>query len=240
MLPVNALYEQINAIPGRIVEYKFLIENDSGTKIEYTGGNLVNDSINISGRLYSDEGFSVGGANSVKLEAEVIPKDTIKTMAEIDVFARLRAGNLVSDWLPQGIYYINTREAQKDPITGSIVSLKIVAYDAMLKADAFYLELDDPITTGWPKTMAAMVSDICQDIGVTLETGTVISSTLTCEADYSFTKRDYLSAIAKAHGGNFIITYEGKLRLVKAANEFRFLSTENYEPITFGGVRILV
>lgn len=240
MLTVSELYKQINAMPGRIVEYKCTIQNDAGTAVEYAGSAIVENSVNITAHLYSEGKFSVGGVGSAKLEIEVKPgSNTIKTMAEIHVFARLRKDNLVSEWLPQGIYYIDSRTENKDPVTNEVISVNITAYDAMRKADSFLLDVGEAITN-WPRPMSTLVNEIAQYMGVQLESGTSISSSLTCQADYSYTRRDYLSDIAKAHAGNWIITYEGKLRLVKIFSEFSLLSTEDYIPITFGGVGILV
>lgn len=233
------LYYQILAIEGHHTKYKVLIENNSGTKIEYSGSNLV--SLSLSSRLFTDDSFSVGGVGSSKIEMEIIPTtETIKKMAEIDVYARLESGNLVSEWVPQGVYFIYTREhLQTTETLNAQEGLKIVAYDAMLKADTFVLEVDQSLS-GWPKKMNTLVSEICSYMGVQLDSGTVISSDLECEADYSMTRRDYLSEIAKAHAGNWVIDYTGKLKLVNVFNEYNLLATENYIPITFGGTRILV
>lgn len=234
MLPVSSLYEQILATEGHIKTYRCLIQNNSNQDIEYTGSNLV--SLRISADLFTDDTISVGGVCSAKIELEIKPKEneTIKRAAKIQVFARLETDSLQSEWVPQGIYFIYSRD--KDPENSNI---KIIAYDAMLKADTFLLDVGQSLT-GWPKNMATLVNDICTYMDVTLESGTIISDSLLCEADYSMTRRDYLSAIAKAHAGNWIITYTGELRLVGIFNEYEVLSTEDYIPITFGGTRILV
>lgn len=241
MQPVSSLYEQILAIEGHIKTYYISIQNNAGTFIDYTGANLIS-APKITGRLFTDDSFSVGGVCSSKLEFELVPTaETIKKMAEIKVYARLEYQNLVSEWIDQGIYYIYTREKVPPSEKQPMETLKITAYDAMLKADTFLLDIDDP-TTGWPKSMYDVAAQIAQDIGVQLDPGTAnfLSTSLVCEIDYSMTRRDYLAAIAKAHAGNWIITYDGKLKLISIFNEYNLLSTEEYVPITFGGTAILV
>lgn len=59
----------------------------------------------------------------------------------------------------------------------------------------------------------------------------------------NYTIRDELCFIAAAHGGNWIMTGEGKLLLVPLLSipeETSFLVTEYGSAITLGGVKLLV
>ena len=55
------------------------------------------------------------------------------------------------------------------------------------------------------------------------------------------TMREVLSGIAISNAGNWVITLEGKLLLIKITDippETNYLITEDGDAITFGGVRI--
>ena len=58
-----------------------------------------------------------------------------------------------------------------------------------------------------------------------------------------YSMREVLSNIASMYGGNWIMTFEGKLRLVtltELPEETYYLLEEHFDAITFGGDRILV
>lgn len=148
-----------------------------------------------------------------------------------------------TEWVRKGIYYIDTREwdAQHEFLT-------ITGYDAMLKTEQNYFTPSVKIA-GWPKTDAAVVSEICTRIGVDLDSRTVLNKgymvqipAVSSDGKESDTIREVLGWIGGMYGGNWCMTDEGKLRLVSlvpppATNN---LITEQGDRITFGGVGILV
>lgn len=132
-----------------------------------------------------------------------------------DGYWYVSTGREATEWVRKGIYYIDTREwdAQHEFLT-------ITGYDAMLKTEQNYFT--PPVTiTGWPKTDAAVVSEICTRIGVELDARTVLNKgymvqipAVSSDGKDSDTLREVLGWIGGMYGGNWCITDEGKLRLV--------------------------
>lgn len=233
MYATSELYKTLLADPLHYKETRLIISG-----VEYTEKNIISAVIPPSS-LY--EKFGIGNCVSRELDIEVFPVGVIPRQAEINVFVRLVLGEQVSEWVPQGVFYISTR--QKNKTTNSLV---ITAFDAMLKSEDIWLtdeyDLDD-----WPKTQQEAVNDIAYRMGVDVDSRTVLSDDF--PVDYpvdengDLTMREVLSGIGVSNGANWVITNEGKLRQIGAADipvETNFLVSEHGYAITFGGVRILV
>lgn len=178
--------------------------------------------------------LSVGNACSAELEITIWPKADIPKMAKITPYVLLKDG---ITWYPMGVFYTDTRAAQG-------TALNIVAYDAMMGAEAVWKPAED---LKFPLSMPAAAEVIATEMGVELDNRTVLNSSYT--VDYPVegqTLRETLMAIAAANGGNWIITNEGKLLLIplfgeaSSSTETSYLVTEDGYAITFGGVKITV
>jgi hypothetical protein len=173
-------------------------------------------------------GLGVGNAVSASLSLAVRTTDDIPKSAPVEILMRLTDGTTSSEWLPAGTFYISKRA--RDPVAG-VQSFE--CYDALLKGNAaldevpWTTEAGEQITTEddvpimfnafYPRDMASLVTDIAIVLGVELDARTVINT----GAEYvvsnpaaGATIRDLLGIVAAAHGGNWIITPDGKLRLV--------------------------
>lgn len=162
-------------------------------------------------RALMQDGLSVGNAVSATCRLTVLTDDDIPRAASVAVRMRLADGTTASEWLPAGTFYVSHRE--RDAVTGLTT---LDCYDAMLKANAAY-DRDG----AWPRSMAAVAGEIAQALGVTMDPRTVLQSgddfrVLLPEA--GATMRDVLSGIASAHGGNWALTPENRLRLVPLAS----------------------
>lgn len=224
MQSVNELWRTLRALPDTEIEWRFDING-----VTYGPENEVSHDANHA--LFSEFGFgnaTCGGLN-LQLYADNIPKG-----AEIKRFCRLVNGAQVSEWLPMGVYYIN-RRSEEDGYW------EIEAFDNMRKAEKVW-EPDQSLT--FPMPMDEAVTEICRVLGFTLDSRTTLSHAYTL--DYPESEQTYrrtLQMIAAAHGGNFVFTGEGKLRLVPLISlpeESFYLVDQNGNPITFGGQRITV
>lgn len=165
----------------------------------------------------------IGRCAAARLDlALVLPEGaSIPRMAEIDLGVRLNGGTTQSDWLPKGTFFIDTR-TQEDDV------LKITAYDAMLKTEQSFTRSGDQ--GEWPRTDIAVVNEIAQRIGVSVDARTTAlmsrgylvqypgivleDGTPKYSADGGLTMREVLGYIGVMYGGNWCISDAGALRLV--------------------------
>lgn len=232
MQTTSELYKQILSDPEHHKETKLDI---AGT--EYTEANIV--SVETSGGLYTTPG--IGNCAARQINLEVLPIGTIPRQAQIKVYVRLVLGEQASEWIPKGTFFISTRSRNK--VTDS---LTITGYDAMLKAESVWLNSDYD-TENWPMSQADAVNDIAYRMGVEVDSRTVLSTQFPVnypvDENGDLTMREVLGYIAVSNAGNWIITDEGKLLLVKFGDipdETHYLVEEEGYCITFGGDRILV
>lgn len=116
---------------------------------------------------------------------------------------------LTSEWVPQGVFYIDTRETTAN--YDGIPVLSIHGYDAMLKTEQMYASND---TVGdAPDTQ--YVQTIADAIGVDVDPRTwEIMRGYIIPFPLGYTMREILGYIAASYVGSFIMSDEGKLRLV--------------------------
>lgn len=186
------------------VEHRFIIDSTTYTQSDVIGEPIINASL--------FDKYGIGNCVAKTLDLEIIPKGTIPRMAQIKVQMRVKNTTQVSEWLSKGTFFIDTRS---ENITGS---LKIIAYDAMLKAEYVYLEEG----TWQSTTSKALITAISSTMGVGVDAST---QTLLQSNPFSVdfipsigtngtTARELLSNIATIYGGNFIIDDFDNLKLV--------------------------
>ena len=147
---------------------------------------------------------------------------------------------LTSEWLPQGVFYIDTRSVTAN--YNGVPTLNLHGYDAMLKAEQEYSSND--VVGDAPDTQ--YVQAIADAIGVEVDPRTWdIMQGYIIPFPLGYTMREVLGYIATAYVGCWVMTEDGKLRLVSLLTlpedpTIMLLSTEDREVITFGGNAILV
>lgn len=196
------------------------------------------------------ETFSIGGAPSAECDIVMVePTVEIPPMSRLCLYTRARNDTLTSEWLLQGIFFIDTR---KHTITQSGEKiLTIHGYDAMLKAERMH-------TKAITQKDADLIKSIARAIGVRNANGTERVDPRTWNivpqaGQYSFSvtpsyaMRDTLRNIASAYGGWFIVTDNYYLRLLSVSEfppETNLLTDEDYDRLVFGtganATRILV
>lgn len=187
------------------------------------------------------EQFGIGNAATAKLTVSLFA-DNIPKAATIKRYIRLRNGAQTSEWIPKGIFFANRRSEEDGYWT-------IEAFDAMRKAEQPW-EPDQSLE--FPLSAPAAVAEFARIMGVEIDPRTQLNSAYKIDyptsdpdsdsGDY-YSIRQELQWIAAAHGGNWIITDEGKLLLVpllSIPDETNYLVTEYGDAITLGGVKILV
>ncbi len=220
----SELWKTLIRLPDTECQYAFQINN-----LWYYDDAEISHSVDLS--LY--DSFGIGNAMSATLQLELYAGD-IPRGAVIRRFVRLVNGSRVTEWLPKGVFFTNRRTCE-DGVWS------VEAYDAMLKADMTWTPRAG---FKFPCTMEAAARDIALSMDTELDPRNVyLPYTMDAYPEGEYMRRDALRDIAAAHGGNWFVSDEGKLRLLPLISfppETSYLVTEHGDAITFGGVRILV
>lgn len=204
--------------------------------VEYRHDQIASCRINRA--LFSDKTFSVGGCASAELEITLINPQEIPRGTDIIIYARNETD---IEWTQQGLFFIDTRKYSK---LNSTVTLH--CYDAMMKTEQVWL-IDGYESTNFPMSQIDAVNDIAYRINVGIDESMVLSELFPVEYpvdEYGeITMREVLSYIASSNAGNFVISKENTLTLVRFADipqETSYLVDSRGNPIVFGGTRIIV
>lgn len=210
----------------------------SGADSGYRENALI--SVEVERSLFSENHPGVGSCISSELSVQILrPFGTFPRMALVRPYVRITNGVDTSEWIPQGVYYIDTREhTQNDD---GITVLTIHAYDSMLMT-----EQDFPDTgLTFPATDTDVVNAIASAIGVGVDSRTweVMTQGYPISLPAGYSMREVLGNIAAMYAGNWIMNYDGNLLLValnSIPGETNYLIDNAGFAITFGGDRILV
>lgn len=204
----------------------------------------------ISMKTYLDTfeggGPVVGGCRSAQIDIVMVNPTTITIprMAKLRPYIRLTDGKITSEWIPKGVFYIDTRSVNDVGI------LTIHGYDAMLKTEKVMYATEGEMGN-WPRRDLTVVNEIISrilDDEFSLDERTEDILTERFQVDYpgfgeeGLTLREVLGYIAAAYAGNWIITDEGNLRLIQLNSQPKadILGSEDHDEIRFGGIRIIV
>ena len=182
---------------------------NAGARREYAfdiNGVWYGEEAELSHRVDSGlyEEFGIGGAASAKLSLELLAEE-IPRGAAIKRYARLKREGQVSEWLPAGVFYINKRSEDGG-------HWQIEAFDALRKAEAVW---EPAQSLAFPMTMPNAVKELARLMGCEVDPRTSLNGAYTIDYPANgYTVRDVLQFIAAAHGGNWVMSGAGKLRLV--------------------------
>lgn len=203
-------------------------------QVRVCGQASVSDAVTITGEKISSQYFTrssekitVASGADATVSGEVLSFPVTST-----VFSR-------SEWLPQGVFFIDTRETTQN--SDGLPVLTIHGYDAMLKTEQIYTSnaaVGDDYDT-------AYVSAIASAIGVSVDDRTwqIMGTGTMIPFPVGYSMREILGYIAATYVGCFVMTDDGKLRLVSLPDipvETNLLIDEIGDVITFGGDAILI
>lgn len=207
-----------------------------GPNTGYTKNRLI--SVTTTARAFTDK-KTVGNCISQQIKVSMIkPFGYIPRMARMSLYIRLVNNEEASEWIPRGVFFIDTRSTDKQK---GFEILNIHGYDAMLKAEADF----PPSKLDWPAKDIDVVTDIARfmDVGLDSRTLNVMTEGYLIQNPIEYSCREILSFIAASYGGNWIITDAGELRLLpwnSQPPETSYLVDQAGNRITFGGVHIIV
>lgn len=207
---------------------------DSG----YTESQIM--SLSVYRKALKEEYPSVGECISSELDITMFrPVGAIERRAVVRPYVRVTDGVQYSEWIPQGVYFIDTREYSQNDDQIDLMTLHCC--DAILM-----LEQDYPETShAWPRSDVEVVQEIATAIGVGVDPRTwdVMTHNYSISLPAGYSMRETLGNIAKMYAGNWITNYDGELLLVALNSmppETNYLIDNAGNAIVFGGDRILV
>lgn len=198
-------------------------------------------SLSTSHSVFKENYPVVGSAISGEIDIVMLkPASAIPRRARLAPFVRATDGERYSEWLPKGIYYVDTRETSNNSNGLDIVTIH--GYDAMLKFEVNYPSDD---ANKYPMLDTDMVTFLANSIGISVDPRTFerMNKGYSFSLPIGYSSREVLGIIAASYGGNFIISDEGQLLLIRLADlprETNFLITEYGDVIIFGADRIMV
>ena len=174
---------------------------------------------------YANENVTINTAVSVSGENVIFPVDG-EEYAE-------------SEWIPQGVYFIDTRETTANQ--DGLDVLTIHGYDAMLKTEQEYAS-NEAVGDNYD---TAYVRAIANAIGVEVDDRTweLMGTGFIVPFPLGYTMREILGFISASYVGCFVMTDEGKLRLVSMTDlpaETNLLIDSVGDVILVGGDSILI
>ena len=210
MRQTSALYKSIRQQPG----YHYNVNVICNTTQTTYGMNKLK-SVHIKPMLFPENGPSIGNACSTECDIVLIEdSENWPRMAEFEVKVQIMSENntQVSEWLTMGTFYTDERAYT---VTGD---LSVIGFDKMLETEQTWADKITP-PSSWPITAKAWC-DLIEDAGLfEFDTRNSIDNTIAFVGLNTLsTVRDKLKDIAAAHGGNWNVTPEGKLRLVPFTN----------------------
>jgi hypothetical protein len=191
----------------------------------------------IGGIVYLTDASSIDGEDIATLDGAAINSNIVyyPNITELQE----------SEWLPKGVYYIDTRQTSHND--DGVMLMELHGYDAMLKAEQYWGD-DMMPSGGWPDdglTDIQVVQMIAEKMGVAVDSRTVsdMDGGYKIPMPIGYTLREVLGYLAAPYLGCFIMTEQGKLRMVSILDlppETNYLIDNAGYAITFGGTRILV
>lgn len=231
MQTTTQLYQTLLGTTGHFFESKLVING-----VTYDKSVLVEMTTSLTMFSGTPEiGKAVAGQISVKM---LTPQNEIPVMAEMKPYVRVCTATQQSEWIQQGVFYIDTRETTKNEAGENVLSIH--GFDAMLKAEQMY----NGRITG-DSTDIQMVNEIAYQLGVDVDarTAALMTNGYNIPIPTGYTYREILGYIAAMYVGCFIMSDAGELRLVSILElppETNYLIDQLGDVITFGGDRILV
>ena len=196
-------------------------------------------SLETTGSVFSGQGPGVGGTQAGELDATLYPTAAaIPRQARLAPYVRLTDGERHSEWIPQGVFFLDTREEEEPD---GLKKLRIHGYDAMLRGEQNY----PASTLDWPAVDTAVVKEIAGAMGVDVDPRVweIMDGGYRIPLPTGYSCREVLGYIGCMYAGNWIMSDTGTLLLVPLGGlpkETRLLVDKAGNYITVGGVRIRV
>ncbi|MCL2665392.1 MAG: hypothetical protein FWE82_07255 [Defluviitaleaceae bacterium] len=170
--------------------------------------------------IYPREGTAIPKNARVDLQARLVQPDSVKIklrdadglyLKDADGLQLIEAHRGATDWYSFGAFYVDSRKYTDN-------RLALECYDRMLFAERPFLD-GEMLFADFPMPVHTALDYICTACGFVIDPQSRIDpGFMLNQHPIKATMRNVLGYIASGHGGNFIITDEGLLRLVVPEN----------------------
>lgn len=222
-------------------EYKLTIDG-----VDYYSDRITDNPV-VSKPLLDKPAIGKVCSATMTVTIRPYPDIVIPKAARCYLYCRLTDGTTTTDWVRQGCFFITSRRGT--------ANLTLNLRDDMIKAGQTFM--DKTLLSDFPKSQITVLQDILRIMDVTLDERSDFSKGANGmnQAHYNVTSvsddtliSEILSWIAASHGGNFIMTEAGRLRLVPLASPKNIEAAEvvlgtdyhsytsNGEPVTISQV----
>jgi hypothetical protein len=194
--PVSDYFNSLVMAPNREFDVKILM---NGT--EYNSNKVVEFELYES--IVEGEDYTIGAAVPTRLDLTIKTEDIFPSNAEIKPYIKLYGDGASSEWMPFGVFYIDSRKYINDV-------WEFVCYDKLMLANQpweteLYL----------PATMKEVIEEICDMLEIQICPDTVIRAYEVPLMTHEFTMRQVIGYIAACHGANARINKDGCLEFVE-------------------------
>lgn len=192
-------------------------------------------SVSTSHAVFNKDYPVVGSAVSGEINVQMFrPINDVPKMARLALFVRATDGVRYSEWIPKGIYYIDTRETSHN--SNDLDIMTIHGYDAMLM---FEVDYPSDSTNSYPLLDTTMVKFLADSVGIDVDPRTYerMDKGYTFPLPVGYSSREVLGILAASYGGNFIISDEGNLLLIRLCDlprETNILIDQVGDTLVFG------
>lgn len=192
-------------------------------------------SVSTSHAVFNKEHPTVGSAVSGEINIKMFkPINDVPKMARLALFVRATDGTRYSEWIPKGIYYIDTRETSHN--SNDLDIMTIHGYDAMLMSEMDY---PSDSVNDYPLLDTTMVKFLADSIGIDVDQRTYerMDKGYTFPLPVGYSRREVLGILAASYGGNFVISDEGNLLLIRLCDlprETNILIDQVGDSLVFG------
>lgn len=199
-------------LAGSLIDTSTAILVESGSPDDGIRGNAL-ISLSTSNQLFPDNTPSIGNAVAGEIELQMLDLGfNVPRMAEIRPYVRATDGTNTSEWIPQGVFYTDTRYISANG--DGLPVWTITGFDAMLKSDQPYPHDTQEIASNVVRTIAGLMG-LAEQIDPHVWEIIPAAGGESIQCSGEFTAREHLQYIAALYGGNWTITNEGKLNLVR-------------------------
>lgn len=218
MYPISPIFADYIKRRDKTYKVKALIDG-----VEYTSSSIVE--FEIENILAAADEFEIGTAIPSKLIMKLRLPDAIPANAQVIPYLALSLESMtwldakypwqdmhipwasgMTEWLPLGEFYIDSREKINDVWT-------YTCYDKLITADVAYIS-----QLSYPATQKAVFDEICSRIGFTYDSSVIINPSYQIQAGPAgYTCRQVLAYIAGANGASIYMGKDGVMRFKRFA-----------------------